>query len=129
MELPSFDKEEHDCKTDFERWIYVLKHMDTLQRLPFKAQKSVFDELEKIVDIASMTKEEREKYDESIRIFRDNKAIARGQHERGFAEGVKKGYDEGKFDDVMRMKSKGVSNEMIAEFTGLSIEEINSITL
>jgi hypothetical protein len=29
----------------------------------------------------------------------------------------------------MRMKSKGVSNEMIAEFTGLSIEEINSITL
>lgn len=69
MELPSFDKEEHDCKTDFERWIYVLKHMDTLQRLPFKAQKSVFDELEKIVDIASMTKVGQEKYVEVANII------------------------------------------------------------
>jgi predicted transposase/invertase (TIGR01784 family) len=128
LELPSFDKEEHDCKTDFERWIYVLKHMDTLQRLPFKAQKSVFDELEKIVDIASMTKEEREKYDESIRIFRDNKAIARGQHERGFAEGVKKGYDEGKHDDAINMKKLGISNEIISQVTGLSLDEIEQIT-
>jgi ABC-type uncharacterized transport system ATPase subunit len=72
--------------------------MDTLQRLPFKAQKLVFDKLEKIVDIASMTKEEREKYDESIRIFRDNKAIALGQHERGFAEGRK---------DMIKVNQKG----------------------
>ena len=140
LELPSFDKEEHDCKTDFERWIYVLKHMDTLQRLPFKAQKSVFDELEKIVDIASMTKEEREKYDESIRIFRDNKAIARGQHECGFAEGVKKGYDKGKSegkeegkiagkrDDAINMKKLGISNEIISKVTGLSLDEIEQIT-
>ena len=132
MELPSFDKEEHDCKTDFERWIYVLKHMDTLQRLPFKAQKSVFDELEKIVDIASMTKEEREKYDESIRIFRDNKAIARGQHERGFAEGVKKGYDDGekkgKRDVAINMKKLGISNEIISKVTGLHLDEIEQIT-
>jgi predicted transposase/invertase (TIGR01784 family) len=132
LELPSFDKEEHDCKTDFERWIYVLKHMDTLQRLPFKAQKLVFDKLEKIVDIASMTKEEREKYDESIRIFRDNKAIALGQHERGFAEGkiegITEGEKKGKRDVAMKMKSKGVPNEMIAEFTGLSLDDINSMS-
>ncbi len=42
--------------------------METLKRLPFKARKSVFEKLEKIVDIASLTKEEREKYDESIKI-------------------------------------------------------------
>src|SRR5574344_1711592 len=41
LELPSFRKEEHECETDFERWIYVLKNMDTLKRLPFRAQKSV----------------------------------------------------------------------------------------
>ncbi len=49
--------------------------METLKRLPFKARKSVFEKLEKIVDIASLTKEEREKYDESIKVYRDNLAV------------------------------------------------------
>ena len=30
IELPNFNKEEDECSTDFERWIYILKHMDTL---------------------------------------------------------------------------------------------------
>ena len=33
IELPRFNKEEEECETDFERWIYVLKHMDTLDRM------------------------------------------------------------------------------------------------
>ena len=63
LELPSFNKEESECETDFERWIYVLKNMETLQRLPFKARNAVFQRLEQIVDIASMSKEDRVKYD------------------------------------------------------------------
>ena len=27
IELPLFTKEEDECETDFERWIYVLKNM------------------------------------------------------------------------------------------------------
>ena len=42
IELPRFNKEEEECETDFERWIYVLKHMDTLDRMPFKARKAIF---------------------------------------------------------------------------------------
>ena len=44
LELPAFTKEESECENDFERWIYVLKHMETLKRMPFKARKSVFDQ-------------------------------------------------------------------------------------
>ena len=50
IELPAFTKEEEKCITDFERWIYVLKNMKTLNRLPFKARKAVFEKLEKIID-------------------------------------------------------------------------------
>ena len=32
IELPNFNKEEDECENDFERWIYILKHMDTLDR-------------------------------------------------------------------------------------------------
>lgn len=50
IELPAFTNEEEECITDFERWIYVLKNMETLNRLPFKARKAVFEKLEKIID-------------------------------------------------------------------------------
>uniref|UniRef100_UPI003AB66721 Rpn family recombination-promoting nuclease/putative transposase n=1 Tax=Bacteroides sp. TaxID=29523 RepID=UPI003AB66721 len=58
--LPLFNKEENECETDFERWIYTLKNMETLKRMPFKARKAVFEKLEDIVDVASLSKEEQE---------------------------------------------------------------------
>ena len=42
--------------------------------MTFKARKSVFEKLEQIVDIASLSKEERMKYDESIKVYRDQLA-------------------------------------------------------
>lgn len=43
--------------------------METLNRLPFKARKAVFERFEKIVDISALSKEEREKYDASINVY------------------------------------------------------------
>ena len=83
LELPLFDKEENECETDFERWIYVLKNMETLQRLPFKARNAVFKRLEDIVDIASMSKEDRIRYDESIKVYRDRLAIMEFERMKG----------------------------------------------
>lgn len=116
IELPAFTKEERECETDFERWIYVLKNMETLKRLPFKARKSVFEKLEKIVDIASLSKEERTKYDESIKVYRDNLATLE------FAE--QKGRAEGKEETARNLKKMGVSPEIISKATGLSTEKI-----
>ena len=135
LELPSFTKEEEECANDFERWIYVLKNMETLKRMPFKAQKSVFDELEKIVDISALSKEDRMKYDESIKIYRDNLAIASGQRklgqkegfEKGLEKGLKKGKEETLRQIALNMKSMGIPSEQIMQATGLSLDEINSL--
>ena len=86
IELPAFTKEEEKCITDFERWIYVLKNMKTLNRLPFKARKAVFEKTGKNHRLASLTKEEREKYDESIKVYRDQLvtiAFAKEKRNRG----------------------------------------------
>ena len=151
IELPRFNKEEEECETDFERWIYVLKNMETFQRLPFKARKSVFEKLEQIVDIASLSKEDRMKYDESIKVYRDHLAVldfAKQEGlelgmrqgmvkgiEQGIAKGIAKGIEQGKNEGEMnerlknarRMKTKGYPIDDIADITGLSAEEINSL--
>lgn len=120
LQLPCFKKEESECENDFERWIYVLKNMETLQRLPFKARKSVFEKLEQIVDIASLSKEERMKYDESIKVYRDQLATLDFAKQKGRAEGRV----EGTLDVARRMKAMSIPVETISLCTGLSLDEI-----
>lgn len=135
IELPSFNKEEEECQNDFERWIYVLKNMETLKRLPFKARKSVFEKLEKIVDIASLSKEERIKYDESIKVYRDNLVTIEYAEQKGMKEGLEKGRKEGiekgrkeaNQATARNLKKLGVSIPIIMDATGLSAEEIEKL--
>ncbi|WP_289307359.1 Rpn family recombination-promoting nuclease/putative transposase, partial [uncultured Phocaeicola sp.] len=127
IELPSFNKEEEECETDFERWIYILKNMETLNRLPFKARKAVFEKLEKIVDIASLSKEERIKYDESIKVYRDNLATISFAENKGLKRGREEGLKEGSISIAHKLKSMGIPLDTIAAATGLSIEEIEQM--
>ena len=140
IELPSFAKEEDECVNDFERWIYVLKNMDTLKRMPFRARKSVFEKLEEVVTLSSLTRAEREKYDESLKTYRDRlaelafaqqegmeKGIAKGRAEgraEGLAEGMEKGYEQAQLKNARSMKAAGISPELIAQITGLTPEAI-----
>ena len=147
IELPSFTKEEDECENDFERWIYVLKNMEKLQRLPFKARKAVFEKLEQIVDIAAMSKEDRMKYDESIKVYRDQlvtmeyerqkgkaEGFAEGKAEgeaTGFAKGKAEGREEGKEAERLRnargMKAAGIAPDLIAQITGLPLETVEGL--
>ena len=43
----------------------------SLQRMPWLAQDAVFKRLSEIAEVASLSKEEREQYDESLRHYRD----------------------------------------------------------
>ena len=119
IELPSFDKEEEQCENDFERWIYVLKNMETLQRMPFRAQKAVFEKLEKIVALASLSRDERAKYDESLKILLDRLS------EIAYAE--KKGEHNKQIEIARSMKNDGMPIEMIIRYTGLSVETIDKL--
>lgn len=109
IELPSFTKEEDECENDFERWIYVLKNMEKLQRLPFKARKAVFEKLEQIVDIAAMSKEDRMKYDESIKVYRDQLVTMEYERQKGKAEGFAEGKAEGEATGFAKGKAEGIA--------------------
>lgn len=119
IELPSFDKEEEQCENDFERWIYVLKNMETLQRMPFRAQKAVFEKLEKVMMLASLSRAERAKYDESLKILRDKLSE--------FAYAKEEGKAEEKLEIASNAKLAGLPIETIVQITGLSAEEIEQL--
>lgn len=111
--------------------------------MPFKARKSVFEKLERIVDIASLSKEERIKYDESIKVYRDNLVTMEFAEQKGRAEGLAEGLEKGLAKGLAKGKSEGLAEgrrsvagqlkrmgmpvEAIHEATGLSADEINEL--
>lgn len=101
--------------------------METLQRLPFKARKSVFKRLEEIVDIAALSKEDREKYDESIKVYRDNLVTEAAALEKGKRIGERIGERRERYKNARNFKALGISPEIIAEATGLSLDEISTL--
>ena len=151
LQLPYFDRQAEECENDFERWIYVLKNMEALNRMPFAAKDSVFAKIAEIADISALSKEERMKYDEGIRKYRDTicvmdyaiekgmekgmekgieKGLAQGRAEGlkdGLKKGMEKGEKKGRYDIARNLLSMGLSVESIMQATGLSRDEITSL--
>ena len=123
LQLPYFTKEAEECETLFDKIIYVLKHMDVLKRMPWMAQEAVVQKLASIADVASLSKKERIAYDENLRKYRDTVAVMEGQWMEGHAKGI----EETKRENACRMKADGMPTELIAKYTGLTVEAVNSL--
>ena len=119
LQLPYFTKELDDCETLFEKLIYVLKHMDVLQRMPWLAQDAVFQKLASIADVSSLNQKDRETYDENLRKYRDTIAVMEGQYLEGRADG--------RAEIARNLKKMGMSVSDIIRATGLTAEEINAM--
>lgn len=137
--LPLFEKKVDECDTDFDKWIYVLKHMEALSRMPFTAQKEIFKQLEEYADSHRLTKKEWEAYENSLWIARDNmacmaaaeiaaqeKGLAEGR-EKGLAEGMAEGMAEEKLATAKRLLDMGLDVQQTAKGTGLSFEEVEKL--
>ena len=104
-------------------WIYNLKHMETLEKMPFEAQHKIFKRLAEIADSKSLTKEEQEKYDNSMMVMWDNYAVYKHAEEKGIEKGIEKGRKE----IALNLLTYNTPIDVIAKSTGLSIEEIKKL--
>ena len=136
LRLPLFPrKTEAECENDFERWIYVLKNMETLERMPFQAQNALFEKLASITDVSALSQKDQERYEESLRIYRDNYAADQYSFNRGLARGIEKGRAEGiekgrtaeRTVIARNLKESGVDIQVIIHSTGLTKEQIDQL--
>ena len=125
--------------------------METLEKMPFEAQHKIFKRLAEIADSKSLTKEEQEKYDNSMMVMWDNYAVYKHAEEKGIEKGIEKGRKEGKEEGRIEGKKEGKEEgivkgvkkrnkeialnilayntpiDVIAKSTGLSIDEIKKL--
>lgn len=108
-----------------------LKHMETLEKMPFEAQHKIFKRLAEIADSKTLTKEEQEKYDNSMMAMWDNYAVYKHAEEKGIIKGEAKGRAEGRAEGkkeiALNLLAYNTPIDIIAKSTGLSIEEIKKL--
>ncbi len=122
--------------------IYILKNMETLDRMPFRAQKSVFDRLAKVCEVAKMNMEEKRNYDASLIAYLDAKNqlyyFQNGERlaqERGWAEGreigrnegIEQGRNENTIEIIKNLAAMGMDDESIAKATNKTLEQVKAI--
>ena len=131
LQLPLFKKEADECENQVERWIYLLKNMETLNRLPWAAQSAVFQKLESIADVGGMTRAERLQYDEALKKYRDTISVFEGVRLEGLAEGRMEGRMEGRANEkketIRRLLASGASVDIISIATGMPEVDVRHI--
>ena len=85
--------------------------MDSFEKIPEYAPKSVFGKILEVADVASLNEEERWEYDQALKHYRDyNNTLHtsyRQGKEEGYAEGEAKGLAEGEAIGLTKGKSIG----------------------
>ncbi len=135
LEMPKFKKAEDELVTNFDKWMYVLKHLPDLQGRPVSLQERIFQKLFEAAEIARFDHQEKARYEESLKYYRDLKNVIDTSFEEGREEGIEKGREEGiekgreeeKVKTVLNSHKAGLDVQTISLITGLSIAEIERI--
>ncbi len=87
LQMPNFTKEEHELENNFDKWLYVIKNLHRLDHIPEKIQERVFQKLFKVASYTALSKEEKAKYEDSLKYYNDLKNSLDTAQEDGYQEG------------------------------------------
>lgn len=123
LEMPKFNKSVDELETRFDKWLYVLRNLNKLERIPDKLRERIFDKLFETAEIAKFTQEQVRSYEDSLKYYRDLKNSLDTARDEGKLEGL----IEGKIEVAKNLLSSGVSIDLIINSTGLSEDQIKKL--
>ena len=131
LEMPKFNKKVEELDTRFEKWMYVLKNLKRLDRLPEKLREKIFEKIFSVAEIAKLSKEEYKQYIVSLNAYRDFKNSIDTARDEGKAEGLAEGIEKGEklktIEFAKKLKTRGMPFDEISELTGLTVEKIEKL--
>jgi predicted transposase/invertase (TIGR01784 family) len=115
LEMPKFNKTIDELESRFDKWLYVIKNLNKLDRVPDKLRELIFDKLFETAEIAKFTPDQIRSYEDSLKYYRDLK------------NSLDTAKEEGKIEIAKNMLSKGFSLSDIIDLTGLTKQQIENI--
>jgi predicted transposase/invertase (TIGR01784 family) len=119
LEMPKFNKNVEELETRFDKWLYVIRNLNRLDRIPDKLRETIFEKLFEIAEISKFTPEQIRSYEDSLKYYRDIKASL----DTKFEEGINKE----KYRIAIEMMANGEQLEKISLYTGLPFSELEKL--
>ena len=112
LEMPKFNKSVEELETRFEKWLYVLRNLNRLDRIPEKLRERIFEKVFEVAEIAKFTPAQQLSYEDSLKYYRDLKNSLDTAKEEGFEEGMEigmlKGLEQGLEQGLQKGKEEGL---------------------
>jgi predicted transposase/invertase (TIGR01784 family) len=141
LEMPKFSKPLSALTTHFDKWMYVLRNLNKLDRVPDELREGIFLKLFELAEIARFSPKEAEAYEESLKSYRDLKNSLDTAREEGIIQGRQEGREEGRQEGreegrqegielvlkVIDLSKSGKNIDEIASQVGISKERVTEI--
>ena len=115
LQMPQFTKTLEECETKLDKWTYIIKNMETLNEMPWREQEELFDEISKVASVAALSEEERNRYEDALRNYRDNIDVRNAD------------IHEERIRMARLMMADNCISEIISKYTSLSLDEIEKL--
>lgn len=119
LEMPNFTKSEPALETRLDKWLYFIKHLEDFQNIPAIFADEVFEQAFKKAELSKLEQADRDKYESSLKVYRDLKGV------------IDTAFDEGKIEGKIEIAKQAIKMGLpltdIMKLTGLSEEEIKKL--
>ena len=133
LEMPNFNLSLEQLETHQDRWLFFIKNLANLHEIPELFKDDIIYQGFETAKIAALNKTEQAIYQQSLKDYRDLYNVVNTSHKEGFEEGREQGIEEGEYNrainTAINLKAlNSLSEQQIAEATGLPVETIKNLT-
>lgn len=115
LEMPKYNKQIDELETRFDKWLYIIRNLNRLERVPDKLREHIFEKLFETAEISKFTQEQVRSYEDSLKYYRDlNNSLDTAKQ-------------EGREEMIKAMILNSIDSKTISSISGLSIEDIEKM--
>jgi predicted transposase/invertase (TIGR01784 family) len=108
VEMPNFNKLEENLSSRLDKWLFFIKNLEDFQSIPSIFSDEIFEKAFEKAELAKFGQEEMDKYESSLKLYRDLKGVIDTAFIDGRSEGKIEGLEEGRQEGLEEGRQEGL---------------------
>ena len=123
LQMPLFNKQEHELETHFDKWVYFLRNLENFDHIPVILNEPIFQKGFEIAELSHLTARQYDAYLKSLVDYSEVQNVS----DTAFGDGKIEGKIEQTMEVAKALKENNVAIDIIMASTGLSEAEIEKL--
>jgi predicted transposase/invertase (TIGR01784 family) len=115
LQMPLFQKKEHELVTHFDKWCYFLKNLENFDQIPAILNEPIFQKAFGTAELANLTTEQRAIYEENLIQY------------WGMKSALETAVEEREIEITKNAILEGANDDFIAKITGLTLVQVTQL--